>query len=230
MADRAKWSQQVERKGRYPPHRPFFRVSEFRFAAMAGAAFFDLDRTLLRGASGPLITEALIQAGLVNERTLGAQQAIYRVFDFVGETLPSIGLARAAALAAKGWPLDAMRAAGKAAAEKPRRRRRAVRPSDHRGAPRRRPPARARHHDALRTDPSARRPARLRRRRRDAVRPRRRRAHRRARGRLRVVAGQARRGARRGRPSTASTSPRATRTPTRSTTRRCCQPSGIRTR
>jgi putative phosphoserine phosphatase/1-acylglycerol-3-phosphate O-acyltransferase len=85
---------------------------------MPGAAFFDLDRTLLRGASGPLITEALIQAGLVNERTLQAQQAIYRVFDLVGETLPSIGLARAAALAAKGWSLDAMRAAGKVAAER----------------------------------------------------------------------------------------------------------------
>ena len=85
---------------------------------MTGAAFFDLDRTLLRGASGPLITEALIQAGLVNERTLGAQQAIYRVFDRLGETLPSIGLARAAALAAKGWPLEAMQGAGKAAAER----------------------------------------------------------------------------------------------------------------
>jgi putative phosphoserine phosphatase/1-acylglycerol-3-phosphate O-acyltransferase len=85
---------------------------------MAGAAFFDLDRTLLRGASGPFITEALIQVGLVNERTLGAQQAIYRVFDFVGETLPSMGLARAAARAAKGWPIDAMRDAGKAAAER----------------------------------------------------------------------------------------------------------------
>ncbi|HVT78667.1 MAG TPA: HAD-IB family hydrolase [Acidimicrobiales bacterium] len=85
---------------------------------MAGAAFFDLDRTLLRGASGPLITEALIQAGLVNERTLAAQQAIYRVFDVVGETLPSIALARAAAAAAKGWPVAAMRDAGKAAAER----------------------------------------------------------------------------------------------------------------
>jgi putative phosphoserine phosphatase / 1-acylglycerol-3-phosphate O-acyltransferase len=85
---------------------------------MAGAAFFDLDRTLLKGASGPLITEALIGVGLVDERTLGAQQAVYRVFDFVGETLPSIGLARAAALAAKGWSLDTMRAAGMAAAER----------------------------------------------------------------------------------------------------------------
>ncbi|HVV38520.1 MAG TPA: HAD-IB family hydrolase [Acidimicrobiales bacterium] len=85
---------------------------------MPGAAFFDLDRTLLRGASGPLITEALIQAGLVNERTLAPQQAIYRVFDIVGETLPSIALARAAAAAAKGWPVAAMRDAGKAAAER----------------------------------------------------------------------------------------------------------------
>jgi putative phosphoserine phosphatase/1-acylglycerol-3-phosphate O-acyltransferase len=84
---------------------------------MPGAAFFDLDRTLLRNASGPLITEALIAAGLVNERTLPAQQAIYRVFDVIGETLPSIGLARAAAVAAKGWSLDTMRAAGQTAAE-----------------------------------------------------------------------------------------------------------------
>ncbi len=84
---------------------------------MAGAAFFDLDRTLLKNASGPLITEALIAAGLVNERTLPAQQAIYRVFDVIGESLPSIGLARAAALAAKGWSIDTMRAAGQAAAE-----------------------------------------------------------------------------------------------------------------
>ncbi len=84
---------------------------------MPGAAFFDLDRTLLRGASGPLITEALQAVGLVSERTLPAQQAIYRVFDVVGESLPSIGLARAAAIAAKGWSFDTMREAGKAAAE-----------------------------------------------------------------------------------------------------------------
>jgi putative phosphoserine phosphatase/1-acylglycerol-3-phosphate O-acyltransferase len=85
---------------------------------MPGAAFFDLDRTLLRGASGPFITEALQAAGLVNERTLPAQQAIYRVFDVLGESLPSIGLARAAALAAKGWSFDALRAAGEAVAER----------------------------------------------------------------------------------------------------------------
>src|SRR4051794_40209352 len=84
---------------------------------MPGAAFFDLDRTLLRGASGPVITEALKAVGLVGDRELPGQAAIYRFFDVVGETLPSIGLARAAARATKGWALDAVQAAGKAAAE-----------------------------------------------------------------------------------------------------------------
>ena len=82
-----------------------------------GAAFFDLDRTLLRGASGPVITEALKAAGLVGDRSIPGQAAVYRFFDVVGETLPSIGLARAAARATKGWTLDAVRSAGKAAAE-----------------------------------------------------------------------------------------------------------------
>ncbi len=84
---------------------------------MAGAAFFDLDRTLLRGASGPLITEALTKVGLVTDRNIPGQDALYRVFNAVGETLPAMALARGAALAAKGWSLDTMRQAGKVAAE-----------------------------------------------------------------------------------------------------------------
>src|SRR5690349_2184827 len=85
---------------------------------MAGAAFFDLDRTLLRGASGPLISEALAGAGLVDARALRAQGPIYRIFDLIGETLPSMVLARGAAVAARGWSADAVRQAGKVAAER----------------------------------------------------------------------------------------------------------------
>jgi putative phosphoserine phosphatase/1-acylglycerol-3-phosphate O-acyltransferase len=85
---------------------------------MAGAAaFFDMDRTLLRGASGPLIGEALAAAGVV-DRSLPGQGVLYRIYDIIGETLPSMALARAAALAAKGWSGDAVREAGKVAAEK----------------------------------------------------------------------------------------------------------------
>ena len=71
---------------------------------MAGAAaFFDLDRTILRGASGPLITEALQHAGIAPNRSVPGQGLLYRLFDVVGETLPSMALARGAALIAKGW-------------------------------------------------------------------------------------------------------------------------------
>lgn len=81
-----------------------------------GAAFFDLDRTLLRGASGPLIGEALEAAGLT--RSLPGQGILYRLYNLVGETLPSMALARGAALAAKGWSRDAVRQAGIEAAAK----------------------------------------------------------------------------------------------------------------
>lgn len=57
---------------------------------MAGsAAFFDLDRTILKGASGPLITEALVAAGIVPERSVPGHGLLYRIFDLVGENLPS---------------------------------------------------------------------------------------------------------------------------------------------
>src|SRR4051794_35658015 len=77
------------------------------------AAFFDLDRTILRGASGPLITEALQKAGIAPARSLPGSGALYRLFDLVGETLPSMALARGAALVAKGWSRSEVREAAK---------------------------------------------------------------------------------------------------------------------
>lgn len=65
------------------------------------AAFFDLDRTLLAGASGPVLGEALRAAGVVNRRLPG-ERVLYGVFDRFGETLPSIGLARQAARLMRG--------------------------------------------------------------------------------------------------------------------------------
>ncbi len=86
---------------------------------MAGsAAFFDLDRTILKGASGPLITEALVAAGVIPERPLPGQGLLYRLFDLVGENLPSIALARGAAMVAKGWSRSAVLEAAKDAAER----------------------------------------------------------------------------------------------------------------
>ncbi|HUP86531.1 MAG TPA: HAD-IB family hydrolase [Acidimicrobiales bacterium] len=86
---------------------------------MAGAAaFFDLDRTILRGASGPLITEALQEAGIAPNRSVPGQGLLYRLFDVVGETLPSMALARGAALVAKGWDRAAVLDAAKDIADR----------------------------------------------------------------------------------------------------------------
>ncbi len=82
------------------------------------AAFFDLDRTVLRRASGPLISEALAAAGVVPSRGAGVGGLFYRIYDVVGETLPSMAMARAAALIARGWPADTVRQAGREVAER----------------------------------------------------------------------------------------------------------------
>jgi putative phosphoserine phosphatase/1-acylglycerol-3-phosphate O-acyltransferase len=78
---------------------------------MAGgkaAAFFDLDRTLLRGASGPILTAALKEAGVVPDRTIPGEGAFYRFYELVGESLPGMALARRAAAFATGWSSDAV--------------------------------------------------------------------------------------------------------------------------
>src|SRR4051812_7446408 len=81
-----------------------------------GAAFFDLDRTLLKGASGPLINEALVDAGLVPDRQVPGMGLVYRWNDLLGESLPAMALARGAALLSRGWSAEAVRDAAEQAA------------------------------------------------------------------------------------------------------------------
>jgi putative phosphoserine phosphatase/1-acylglycerol-3-phosphate O-acyltransferase len=81
---------------------------------MEGAAFFDLDRTLLPGGTGPVLSRAMVDAGLIS-RTLPGEGLLYGVFDLLGESLPSIALARQATRVAKGRAADAFDAAAEAA-------------------------------------------------------------------------------------------------------------------
>lgn len=81
-----------------------------------GAAFFDLDRTLLRGASGPVIGSALKQAG-VTDRSIPGEQIVYRLYDIFGENRPSMELTRRAVRFASGWARSSVQEAGKIAAE-----------------------------------------------------------------------------------------------------------------
>jgi putative phosphoserine phosphatase/1-acylglycerol-3-phosphate O-acyltransferase len=81
------------------------------------AAFFDLDRTLLRGASGPVLTEALQRAGAVPNRSLPGQGLLYKSFDRFGESLTGMALARAAAAALRGRSRAAVLAAAESATD-----------------------------------------------------------------------------------------------------------------
>jgi putative phosphoserine phosphatase/1-acylglycerol-3-phosphate O-acyltransferase len=81
------------------------------------AAFFDLDRTLLRGASGPVISQALKSVGLLRDRSIPGEGLIYRVFDLVGESRPTMQLARQAARFSQGWSREQAQEAGRIAAD-----------------------------------------------------------------------------------------------------------------
>jgi putative phosphoserine phosphatase/1-acylglycerol-3-phosphate O-acyltransferase len=69
-----------------------------------GAVFVDLDRTLLRRASGRAINDALVAEGVVSAgRSLPGDGLFYAFYDRFGENLLAMSLARAAALVARGW-------------------------------------------------------------------------------------------------------------------------------
>ena len=81
-----------------------------------GAAFFDLDRTLLAGASGEVFSRAMREAGLVS-RSIPGENLLYKLFNSVGETLPSMALARQAVTLAKGRQRSVVQKAAEGAAE-----------------------------------------------------------------------------------------------------------------
>ena len=83
---------------------------------MTTAAFFDLDRTLLTGASGPMFSTMLKRAGLLPDRSIPGEGVMFKFFDIVGETLPSMLATRQMARAASGWDRERVREAGRRAA------------------------------------------------------------------------------------------------------------------
>lgn len=86
-------------------------------AGEGAAAIFDLDRTLLSGASGPMISEALRHVGLLGTNTGGLESVAFGIFNLIGETWPTMLLSRQGARAARGWSLELVRAAAERAAE-----------------------------------------------------------------------------------------------------------------
>lgn len=112
---RKKTGEKKAAKGRTAKSSP--KKARARAAADREAVFFDLDRTLLSGASGPAISGALRQVGLLSASNIPGQDFVFRVFNLFGENLPSMLLTRQAASMAANWPRDRARDAGRLAAE-----------------------------------------------------------------------------------------------------------------
>ncbi|WP_426573050.1 HAD-IB family hydrolase [Aquihabitans sp. McL0605] len=83
---------------------------------MQPAAFFDLDRTLLTGASGPTFSTMLKRVGLLPDRSIPGEGLVFKFFDVVGETIPSMMATRQMARAASGWERTRVQEAGRLAA------------------------------------------------------------------------------------------------------------------
>lgn len=86
-------------------------------AVSGGAAFFDLDRTLLTGASGVVFSEVMCEAGL-GAPSVPGEKLLFEVFNRIGETLPSMAIARQAASLAKGRLQADMQKVGQLAAQR----------------------------------------------------------------------------------------------------------------
>ncbi len=88
-----------------------------RRARPVGAVFVDLDRTLLSGASGLVLSAALRAEGLLDGRPrLPGERLLYGVYDAVGESVPFMAMVRAAVRFVRGWPVESVRRAGELAA------------------------------------------------------------------------------------------------------------------
>ncbi|CAB4610977.1 unannotated protein [freshwater metagenome] len=82
---------------------------------MAQAAFFDLDRTILSGASAHVVSRVLRETGVVT-RSIPGESLLYQIFETFGENLPSMVLGRQAVVAMRGHAQHEVRAAAQAAA------------------------------------------------------------------------------------------------------------------
>ncbi len=81
-----------------------------------GAAFFDLDRTLLAGASGEIFSEAMQRAGLSTGPFPG-EKLMFGLFHRIGESLPAMAIARQGVSIAKGRQSASVRAAAETVVE-----------------------------------------------------------------------------------------------------------------
>ncbi len=81
------------------------------------AVFVDLDRTLVRGASGLVLSAAMHAQGLFDgRRSMPGERLFYGLYDLMGESLAFMAMVRAAPRFTRGWPVESVCRAGELAA------------------------------------------------------------------------------------------------------------------
>ena len=86
-------------------------------ATTVSAAIFDLDRTLVRGATTPVFQERLRAAGVVDAPNVPFADLLYSTYALVRENPLTMWVTRNAVRATKGWEVKDVQAAAEAAAE-----------------------------------------------------------------------------------------------------------------
>lgn len=86
-----------------PPRKRPSRRRRFQ-----GAAFFDLDRTLLAGASGPVFSDALREVGVLTGQRNPVEPVLFKMFDLLGENYPTMALTRQGVRLVRGWDVAAV--------------------------------------------------------------------------------------------------------------------------
>lgn len=82
-----------------------------------GAAFFDLDRTLVKGGSGPIFSQALREAGVLPDRDNPIADGLFGLFRLIGETGLTMRFTKEAVRLSKGWDLGQVATAAESAAD-----------------------------------------------------------------------------------------------------------------
>lgn len=84
---------------------------------MSSAAFFDLDRTLIRGSSAPVFAQHMADAGITQHRDIPLAGLFLKFYEEVGESRLTMAPAKLSVRASKGWDVSAVETAARAAAE-----------------------------------------------------------------------------------------------------------------
>jgi len=82
-----------------------------------GAAFFDLDRTLIGSSSAPVFAEHMADAGITEHRDIPFAKLFLKYYETVGESRLTMAPAKLSVRANKGWAVDQVAVAAQAAAQ-----------------------------------------------------------------------------------------------------------------